>query len=264
MVPRCLTIAASDSGGGAGIQADLKAFARLGCHGMSAVAALAAQNTLGVTAIHEVPPVFVEEQLEALFSDIGVDAAKTGLLVSAPTIEVVARCLESQRVPLVVDPALTVAAGAELVSDEVVEGLVGRLFPLATVVTPGLREACVLAGRPYAEDADRGSLAEAIHALGATAVIVTGRDGGDSLDWLFDGERHLPIPIERYRYAATHGFDTTYSAALCALLAHGAELEQAARRAASVAVEAVRNGFRDMGAGNGPVDVLGIETLGSR
>jgi hydroxymethylpyrimidine/phosphomethylpyrimidine kinase len=263
VVPRCLTIAASDSGGGAGIQADLKAFARLGCHGMSAVAALAAQNTVGVTAIHEVPPVFVEEQLEALFSDIGVDAAKTGLLVSAATIEAVARCLEPQRVPLVVDPALTVAAGAGLVSG-VVEALVGRLFPLATVMTPGLREACFLAGRPYAEDADRGSLAEAIHTLGAPAVIVTGRDGGDSLDWLFDGERHLPIPIERYRYAATHGFDSTYSAALCALLARGAELEQAARRAASVAVESVRNGFRDLGAGNGPVDVLGIETLGSR
>ena len=264
MVPRCLTIAASDSGGGAGIQADLKAFARLGCHGMSAIAALAAQNTLGTTAIHEVPPAFVEEQLEALFSDIGVDAAKTGMLTDASTIEVVARCLESQRVPLVVDPVLTVGAGAELVGDDIVGGLVSRLFPLATVVTPGLREACVLAGRPYAEDADRGSLAEAIHALGASAVVVTGRDGGDSLDWLFDGERHLPIPIERYRFAATHGCDATYSAALCALLARGAELERAARQAASVAVEAVRNGFRDLGAGNGPVDVLGIETLGSR
>src|SRR5687768_15396524 len=146
VIPRCLTIATSDSGGGAGIQADLKAFARLGCHGMSAIVALTAQNTTEVTAIHEVPPDFIRAQLDALSDDIGVDAAKTGMLFSASIIETVAGFLEGHDAPLVVDPVMVAASGAKLLRDDAVDVLVGRLFPLATVVTPNLHEASALAG----------------------------------------------------------------------------------------------------------------------
>src|SRR6266511_2124172 len=143
-IARCLTIAGSDSGGGAGIQADLKAFAAAGCHGSSAIVALTAQNTVGVRDVLEVPPEFVRAQLQAVFSDIGVDAAKTGMLFSVPTIETVADFLASQPVPLVVDPVMIASSGARLLRDDAVETLVGRLFPLATVVTPNLPEAEVL------------------------------------------------------------------------------------------------------------------------
>src|SRR3954463_6134093 len=130
LTPRCLTIATSDSGGGAGIQADLKAFAAAGVHGMSALVALTAQNTVGVTAIHELPPEFVRQQLDAVFSDIGVDAAKTGMLFSKTLIETVADYLEQHRVPLVVDPVMVASSGAKLLEDDAVDALVGRLFPL--------------------------------------------------------------------------------------------------------------------------------------
>ncbi len=145
-VPRCLTIAGSDSGGGAGIQADLKAFAAAGCHGTTAIVALTAQNTVGVAGVLEVPPDLVRLQLEAIFSDIGVDAAKTGMLFSAPIVEAVADYLAAHPVPLVVDPVLIASSGARLLRDDAVETLVARLFPLATVVTPNLPEAEALAG----------------------------------------------------------------------------------------------------------------------
>src|SRR3712207_5262792 len=192
IVPRCLTIATSDSGGGAGIQADLKAFAAAGCHGMSALVALTAQNTTAVTAVHELPPAFVTAQLDAVFDDIGVDAAKTGMLFSRPLIETVADYLEEHRVPLVVDPVMVASSGAKLLRDDAVETLVGRLFPLATVVTPNLHEACALAGVRYSDDVSREELAERIHALGAPAVVVTGGHGAEAVDWLFDGDRHVP------------------------------------------------------------------------
>src|ERR671934_563034 len=159
-VPRCLTIATSDSGGGAGIQADLKAFAAAGCHGMSAIVALTAQNTVGVTAVHEAPPEFVHAQLEAVFDDIGVDAAKTGMLFSRELIETVADYLDGRDLPLVVDPVMVASSGAKLLEDDAVETLVKRLFPLATVVTPNLQEAETLAGT----SAPRRELAERIHA----------------------------------------------------------------------------------------------------
>ncbi len=197
-VPRCLTIATSDSGGGAGIQADLKAFARLGCHGMSAIVALTAQNTRDVTAVHEAPADFIRAELEAVFSDIGVDTAKTGMLFSRRIIETVAEFLAANPVPLVVDPVMVAASGAQLLQDDAVETLKSRLFPLATVITPNLHEACALAGEPYREDADRRELAEALHALGPDAVIVTGGHGAEAVDWLFDGETHTPIPVARY------------------------------------------------------------------
>ncbi len=259
-MPRCLTIAASDSGGGAGIQADLKAFARLGCHGMSAIVALTAQNTVEVTAVHEAPPEFIRAELEAIFTDIGVDAAKTGMLFSRRIVETVAAYLEAHPVPLVVDPVMVAAAGPKLLQDDAVETLKGRLFPLATVVTPNLHEACALAGVPYSDEADRSDLAERIHALGAPAVVVTGGHGADAVDWLFDGERHTPIPVERYAEEATHGAGCTHSASLTAFLARGESLEEAARAAAQVATEAVRSGLTEIGSGSGPVDVFGLAT----
>ena len=198
VVPRCLTIAGSDSGGGAGIQADLKAFAALGCHGMSAIVALTAQSTTEVRSVHEAPPEFIRDELEVVFDDIGVDAAKTGMLFSQRIIETVAGFLADHPVPLVVDPVMVAASGAKLLQDDAVEVLVGRLLPLATVVTPNLHEACALAGVPYSDDANREELAEKIHALGASAVIVTGGHGTEAVDWLYDGEQHVPISVERH------------------------------------------------------------------
>jgi hydroxymethylpyrimidine/phosphomethylpyrimidine kinase len=264
VVPRCLTIASSDSGGGAGIQADLKAFAALGCHGTSAIVALTAQNTTSVAGVHEVPPAFVRAQLEAVLDDIGVDAAKTGMLFSAGTIEVVAGFLGRHAVPLVVDPVMVAASGARLLEDAAVGVLVEELFPLATVVTPNLHEACALLGLPYSDVADRRALAEALHDLGAPAVIVTGGHGVEPVDWLFDGERHVAIPVERHGDEATHGAGCTHSASLAALLARGEPLEEAARGAAAIASEAVRNGLAGIGAGSGPVDVFHLEALGAR
>jgi len=257
LVPRCLTIAGSDSGGGAGIQADLKAFAAAGCYGMSAIVALTAQNTRGVTAVHEAPPEFVRAQLEAVFDDIGVDAAKTGMLFSRALIETVAAFLGGRGVPLVVDPVMVASSGAKLLQDDAVETLISRLFPLATVVTPNLHEAEALVGAT----GSRRELAESIHQLGAAAVVVTGGHGDDPVDHLFDGERHVEIAVERYDVAATHGAGCTHSATLAASLAKGRPLETAAREAASVAAEAVRNGLVEVGAGEGPVDVLHLEEV---
>jgi hydroxymethylpyrimidine/phosphomethylpyrimidine kinase len=259
VVPRCLTIATSDSGGGAGIQADLKTFARLGCHGMSAIVALTAQSTTEVRAVHEAPRDFIRAQLDVLFADIGVGTAKTGMLFSAPIIETVADFLDGHPVPLVVDPVMVAASGAKLLQEDAVSVLVERLFPLATVVTPNLHEACVLAGVPYSDEANREELAEAIRALGAAAVVVTGGHGNEAVDWLFDGERHVPIAVERYGDEATHGAGCTHSAAFAALLARGESLEDAARGAARIASEAVRAGLAEIGAGSGPVDVFGLE-----
>jgi len=257
VVPRALTIAGSDSGGGAGIQADLKAFAAAGCHGTSAIVALTAQNTTGVSAVHEVPPEFIEAQLEAVFGDIGVDAAKTGMLFSARTIETVAAFLAGHPVPLVVDPVLVASSGARLLQDDAVETLIARLFPLATVITPNLIEARALVPSNTVL-LGRSELAERLHALGAAAVIVTGGHGEDSVDHLFDGERHVSIPVERHESGATHGAGCTHSATLAALLARGQTLEEAARGAAAAASRAVAQGLAELGAGDGPVDVIGL------
>jgi hydroxymethylpyrimidine/phosphomethylpyrimidine kinase len=255
LVPRVLTIAGSDSGGGAGIQADLKAFAAAGAHGMSAIVALTAQNTIGVTAVHEVPPEFVREQLEAVWDDIGVDAAKTGMLFSREVIEAVADFLVDHRFPLVVDPVMVASSGARLLRDDAVDALVHRLFPLATVVTPNLPEAQALAS-PGTRT--RPELAEAIVERGAPAVIVTGGHG-EPVDHLFDGERHVEIHVERHGVAATHGAGCTHSATLAALLARGLPLEEATRGAAAAASEAVRNGLAELGHGDGPADVLNVK-----
>ena len=253
-VPRALTIATSDSGGGAGIQADLKAFAAAGAHGSSVLVALTAQNTVAVTAIHELPPEFVRAQLDAVFEDIGVDAAKTGMLFSRLLIETVAAYLRPRRVPLVVDPVMVASSGAQLLEDDAVAALVGELFPLATVITPNLLEAQALTG----SDGSRRELAERLHELGAPAVLVTGGHGDDPVDHLYDGRDHVEIQVARHAVAATHGAGCTHSATRAALLARGFGLVEAARGAAAAAGRAVAHGLAELGAGEGPVDVLEV------
>jgi hydroxymethylpyrimidine/phosphomethylpyrimidine kinase len=250
LIARALTIATSDSGGGAGIQADLKAFAAATVFGTSAIVALTAQNTVGVTAIHELPADFIVAQLDAIFDDIGVDAAKTGMLFSRAIIETVADYLDERPVPLVVDPVMVASSGARLLEDDAVEVLVRRLFPLATVVTPNLMEAAALAG-----EGTRRELAERLVELGAAAAIVTGGHGDDAVDHLFDGAEHVEIPVERHDVAATHGAGCTHSATLAALLARGLPLEDAARGASRAASRAVEHGLVEIGAGDGPVRV---------
>ena len=253
-IPSCLTIAGSDSGGGAGIQADLKAFAAAACHGSTAIVALTAQNTVGVTAVHELPSEFVRAQIDAVFEDIGVDAAKTGMLFSRALIDTVADFLDGHRVPLVVDPVMVASSGAKLLQDDAVQALVARLFPLATVVTPNLPEAEALTG----STGSRRELAERLHELGAPAVVVTGGHGAEPVDHLFDGQAHVEIPVEYHDVAATHGAGCTHSATLAAHLARGASLEEAARKAAHAASAAVAHGLVEIGAGEGPVDVLNL------
>ena len=252
-IPRVLTIASSDSGGGAGIQADLKAFARCGAHGMSAIVALTAQNTLGVTAIEQLPPAFVREQIRAVLDDIGAGAAKTGMLFSSPIIEAVADELAGRDIPLVVDPVMMASSGARLLLPDAVATLIGRLFPLATVVTPNLPEAQALTGLATE---DRARLAEHLVAMGAGAALVTGGHGAQPADHLFDGRRHRSIPVPRYDVAATHGAGCTHSAALAAGLAAGLSLPDAAEQAAAVACDAVAHGLAGLGGGDGPVNAL--------
>jgi hydroxymethylpyrimidine/phosphomethylpyrimidine kinase len=224
---------------------------------MSAIVALTAQNTTGVTAVHEVPPEFVRAQLEAVFEDIGVDAAKTGMLFSAAVIATVADFLAEHPGPLVVDPVMVASSGARLLQDDAVETLVTRLFPLATVVTPNLMEARGLV--PSNTVLLSGSeLAERLHGLGAAAVIVTGGHGDEPVDHLFDGERHVEISIDRHDLAATHGAGCTHSATLAAFLARGQSLEDAARSASAAASRAVERGLVELGEGEGPVDVIGL------
>ena len=243
-----MTIASSDSGGGAGIQADLKAFAAAGCHGMSAIVALTAQNTAGVTAIHELPPQFVTAQLDAVFDDIGVDAAKTGMLFSAQVIETVAEFLDAHRVALVVDPVMVASSGAKLLEDDAVSVLVERLIPLATVVTPNTDEATALVG-----EGDPAEQAKRLVELGARAAIVTGSGEGDEF---FDGETSVTIPVRRHDGGATHGSGCTHSATVTALLARGEDVLAAAMVAAATASDAVAHGLTELGAGEGPVDVF--------
>ena len=254
MVPRCITIAGSDSGGGAGIQADLKAFAAAGVHGMSAIVALTAQNTREVTDVFELPPVFVRAQLDAVAGDIGIDVAKTGMLFSRAIVETVAGWIEEHPLPLVVDPVMVASSGARLLDGDAVELLVERLFPLATVVTPNVLEARTLTG----SDGPPGELAEALVGLGAPAALVTGGHADEPADHLFDGREHHEIAFERSDVSATHGAGCTQSATLAALLARGLSLVEAARGAAAAASRAVAQGLVEIGAGDGPVDVLGV------
>jgi hydroxymethylpyrimidine/phosphomethylpyrimidine kinase len=201
----------------------------------------------------------VRAQLEAVFSDIGVDAAKSGMLFSAAVVETVADFLADHSVPLVVDPVMVASSGARLLRDDAVEALVTRLFPLATVVTPNVLEAQALTA---VTGLSLSLLSERVHALGAPAVVITGGHADRSVDHLFDGREHVEIPVERHDVAATHGAGCTHSATLAAALARGLSLEEAARAAAAAASRAVEQGLDEIGAGDGPVDVLGIRAAG--
>jgi hydroxymethylpyrimidine/phosphomethylpyrimidine kinase len=253
--PRVLSIAGSDSGGGAGIQADLKAFARCGVHGMTAITAVTAQNTRAVTAVYPLPPEAIVEQVRAVAEDIGVDAVKIGMLGTAETIETVAKALDLvPGAPAVLDPVMIAESGARLLDEDALAALRATLLPRVTVVTPNLPEAQILAG----EDADPVTLAEAIHSLGASVVVVTGGHRVEATDVFFDGERLVEIPGERYPDGAAHGSGCTHSSALAAGLALGLEPLEAAERAKEIAAEAVRDGLRDVGEGAGPVDAIGL------
>ena len=255
--PSCLSIATSDSGGGAGVQADVKAFAAAGCHGATVIVGLTAQNTQEVAATFEVPPWFIVEQLDAVFSDISIDALKTGALLSRETVDAISGYLERLRAagtlpPLVIDPVLRATTGDVLLAEEALDALMRRLLPLSTVVTPNHDEAVVLGGR----DGTASELAEAIVARGAQAVLITGSGKGG--DHLFDGAKHMNIAVPMTQARATHGSGCTHSATLCAHLARGADLKTAARAAAAATASAITLGLDDVGSGDGPVDVIGL------
>jgi hydroxymethylpyrimidine/phosphomethylpyrimidine kinase len=262
-IPRVLSIAGSDSGGGAGIQADLKAFARCGVHGMTAVTAITAQNTLGVTAVQPIEPEVIVAQVRAVADDIGVDAVKIGMLGDEPTILAVeeALALLPESTPVVLDPVMVSESGAELLAPEAKAALVERLLPRATVATPNLSEARALtAAAPGEEDAE--ALARAVRALGPRAVVITGGHRAQATDLFYDGERLQAIPGERFPDGASHGSGCTHSSALAAHLALGFGPLEAAQAAKAVAADAVRDGLREVGSGAGPVDVLGVGARG--
>ncbi|HKP91405.1 MAG TPA: bifunctional hydroxymethylpyrimidine kinase/phosphomethylpyrimidine kinase [Thermoleophilaceae bacterium] len=254
---RVLSIAGSDSGGGAGIQADLKAFARAGVHGMTAITAITAQNTLAVEAVHPVPPETIVAQVRAVATDIGVDAVKIGMLGDVATIEAVARALELVGdAAVVLDPVMVAESGAALLDPAASGALVELLVPRATVVTPNLPEARTLVGAT--DELDPDELARRVHALGPEAVVVTGGHGTTGDDVFYDGQRLERIAGERHPSGAAHGSGCTHSSTLAARLALGDDPLAAARAARTVAAEAVRDGLRAIGAGSGPVDALGL------
>jgi hydroxymethylpyrimidine/phosphomethylpyrimidine kinase len=292
-IPCVLSIAGSDSGGGAGIQADLKAFAACGVHGMTAITAITAQNTVGVTAVEAISPELILAQVRAVQDDIGVDAVKIGMLGTVATIEAVAQALRGLRTetPVVLDPVMVSESGAELLEPSA-RGALMQLLPQVTVLTPNLPEARALVaaareraqagtdaevGDPDAGDAghhdagdaesddagdaegdDAAALARALHALGPAAVVVTGGHREQATDVFFDGSQLVALPGERYASGAAHGSGCTHSSVLAARLAWGDSPLQAARTAKRRASEAVRDGLADVGAGAGPVDVLGV------
>jgi hydroxymethylpyrimidine/phosphomethylpyrimidine kinase len=255
-IPRVLSIAGSDSGGGAGIQADLKAFAACGVHGMTAITAITAQNTVAVSAVHAVPAEIIIAQVRAVLEDIGVDAVKIGMLGTIATIDAVGSALDllDDGVPVVIDPVMVAESGAELLEPAARAALVAELLPRAAVVTPNVPEARALTGLQHA---DPSELARAVHALGPRAVVVTGGHRVQATDVFYDGETLIELPGPRYAVAAAHGSGCTHSSVLASRLAWGDAPVEAARRAKEIAAAAVRDGLDEIGAGAGPVNVLG-------
>jgi len=257
-IPRVLSIAGSDSGAGAGIQADLKAFAACGVHGMTAITAITAQNTTGVTAVHPVPPGVIMAQVRAVATDIGVDAVKIGMLGDQPTIQAVAQALDElpKGTPVVLDPVMVAESGAQLLDPAARAALIELLLPRATVATPNVPEARSLVTGGAGADVEQ--LARAIHAMGPDAVVVTGGHRAEIRDVFFDGRRLVELPGRRHPDGAAHGSGCTHSSVLAARLAQGDEPLEAARAAQAAASRAVAQGLREIGAGPGPVDILGI------
>jgi hydroxymethylpyrimidine/phosphomethylpyrimidine kinase len=271
--PRALTIAGSDSGGGAGIEADLKAFARCGVHGCAAITALTAQNTLGVSAVHLVPEEIVLAQVRAVVGDIGVDAVKVGMLATSEIVRTVARALDElpAGTPVVVDPVMVAESGAQLLDPGAQAALVREIVPRASVLTPNVPEALALVRHTPAGDAqapeEAQALARAVLALGARAVVLTGGHCAQAVDVLVESsapEQAVSIPGMRHPDGASHGSGCTHSSVLAAQLALGRPLLQAAFAARALAGEAVRNGLRDVGEGAGPVDVIGLAQIRRR
>jgi hydroxymethylpyrimidine/phosphomethylpyrimidine kinase len=258
-IPTVLSIAGSDSGGGAGIQADLKAFARCGVHGTTAITAITAQNTVGVESVEAVSPEAIIAQISAVAEDIGVDAIKVGMVGTAEAIEAVVACLALMvdvDAPVVVDPVMVAESGASLLDPEAHEALVVRLLPMATIVTPNIPEARILSGASDLET--QAELARAVHALGPGAVVVTGGHSDAVVDLFYDGRDAIEIEGERHPEGASHGSGCTHSSALAAFLARGENPLEAARRAREIASAAVGAGLRDIGEGPGPVDALDL------
>jgi hydroxymethylpyrimidine/phosphomethylpyrimidine kinase len=252
--PVAITIAGSDSGGGAGIQADLKTFLALGVYGTSAITAITAQNTLGVRAVHEVPTAVIADQIDAVIEDIGVDAGKTGMLSSAEIITTVADRIRHWRLErLVVEPVMVAKSGDHLLRADAVHALVSELLPLAMVLTPNLPEAEVLVGRRLTTEADIRQAARDIVAMGARSVMMKGgHRQGDATDVLFDGREFHTFSSERFDTPNTHGTGCTLSAAIAAGLAQGMDLVDAVGYGKRYVTEAIRHA-RPLGGGHGPV-----------
>jgi len=256
-VPAVLSIAGSDSGGGAGIQADLKAFARAGVHGMTAVTAITVQNTVGVEEVQLVSPRVIVGQVRAVAEDIGVDAVKIGMLGTVETVEAAVEALgHVGEAPVVIDPVMVAESGAVLLDDDAREALVERLLPLTTVATPNIPEARALCG--LGEEATQEELARAVVALGPRAAVVTGGHSDEVVDVFCEGDDVVEISGERHPDGAAHGSGCTHSSTLAAYLAHGATPLEAARKARRVTSAAVAAGLRDIGNGPGPVDVFNL------
>ena len=249
-----MTIAGSDSGGGAGIQADLKTFSALGVYGASTLTAITAQNTVAVTAVHELPTDVIAAQIDAVITDIGVDAVKTGMLSSVAIVEVVAQELKRHGITnLVVDPVMVAKSGDALLRREAVDSLRTRLLPLAAVVTPNIPEAETLTGREIVSDEDMRRAAEEIVAMGARAVVVKGghRDG-PATDLYYDGSRFQEFSAPRFDTVNTHGTGCTFASAVAAGLAQGKDVIDAVAQAKEYITGAIRNSY-PLGQGHGPV-----------
>jgi hydroxymethylpyrimidine/phosphomethylpyrimidine kinase len=255
-VPVVMTVAGSDSGAGAGIQADLKTFAALGVYGASAITAITAQNTLGVTAVFELPPEMVAAQIDAIVEDLGAEAVKTGMLASAPIVEVVAERLGRHRLGnLVVDPVMVAKSGHPLLLPEAVDALRRLLLPLATVVTPNLSEAEALVGRPLSTEEELEAAARQIADMGPQAVVIKGghRPGPEAVDLLYWQGRLQRLVAPRIETSSTHGTGCTFASAIAAYLAQGLEVPEAVARAKAFLTEALRHAY-PLGRGRGPVD----------
>jgi hydroxymethylpyrimidine/phosphomethylpyrimidine kinase len=260
-IPAVLSIAGSDSGGGAGIQADLKAFARVGVHGMTAITAITAQNTVGVDAVEPSSGEMIFAQVAAVAEDIGVDAVKIGMVGSAEAIESVVAAITTilkRDPPVVIDPVMVSESGSVLLDPDAREALAVRLLPLAAVVTPNIPEARALTG--LGEEATQAELAQALVGMGASAAVVTGGHSEELVDVFYDGQEIVEIPGERHPDGAAHGSGCTHSSSLAAYLALGWSPLAAAVGARELTSEAVRDGLREIGAGTGPVDVFGLAT----
>lgn len=264
-LPIALTIAGSDSGGGAGIQADIKTFAVLGVHGASAITAITAQNTVTVSDILEVDPALIRAQIDRVVEDLGVDAAKTGMLSSATIIETVAAAVRENGIRvLVVDPVMVAKGGARLLRADAVDALISTLLPLATVITPNLPEAEVLLGRAVTTLAEMRTAAREIHLLGPRAVVIKGgHAAGDPVDVYFDGDRLVDLPARRLDTANTHGSGCAFSAAIAAGLARGLDLLEAVQLAKEFITGAIEHSL-EIGHGHGPVNpAFAARTLNS-